>query len=172
MKGAEQDAGRQEQNDDDEEEEDDLHSLYVVRHADEKRKRPRLDVEALERAGWKDDRGAIEDSYAQKEADALQKKRNVEAAKAAVARMPVVGEDREQDRPVEAAETAKHITVREVSGRRRASQSMLAPRRKDGTRLTFNERERRSRTKRGENDFNQEQKRILRQKTDGFSMGY
>lgn len=172
MKRAEPDLAGEEQSDDDEEEEDYLDSLHVVRHADEQRKQPRLDVEALERAGWRDDRGAIEDTYAQKEADALQEKRNVEAEEAAAARMSVVGQDHEQDRSVEAAKTAKHMPVREVPGRRRAGQSNLAPRRKDGTQLTFNERERRSRTKRGENDFNQEQKRILRQQTDGFSMGY
>ena len=44
---------------------------------------------------------------------------------------------------------------------------------KDGGKpRTFNAKERASRTKRGDNDYVQEEKRILRQTTDGFSMGY
>lgn len=43
---------------------------------------------------------------------------------------------------------------------------------KDGKVRTFNEKEKRSRSKRGDNDYVQEEKRILRQCTDGYSMGY
>ena len=43
---------------------------------------------------------------------------------------------------------------------------------KKGKPITFNAKERRSRAKRGDNDYVQEEKRILRQTTDGYAMGY
>lgn len=43
---------------------------------------------------------------------------------------------------------------------------------KSGKVRTFNEKEKRSRSARGDNDYVQEEKRILRQATDGYSMGY
>ena len=38
--------------------------------------------------------------------------------------------------------------------------------------MTFNSKEKRSRAARGDNDYVQEEKRILRQATDGYAMGY
>lgn len=47
-----------------------------------------------------------------------------------------------------------------------------APKRKDGKHETFDQKEKRSRKARNECDWNQEEKRILRQQTDGYSLGY
>ena len=50
----------------------------------------------------------------------------------------------------------------------------IAPGQKDrkGKPVTFNSKEKRSRAARGDNDYVQEEKRILRQATDGYAMGY
>ena len=47
-----------------------------------------------------------------------------------------------------------------------------APKRKDGKHESFDQKEKRSRKQRNECDWNQEEKRILRQTTDGYSLGY
>ena len=47
-----------------------------------------------------------------------------------------------------------------------------APKRRDGKHESFDQKEKRSRKQRNECDWNQEQKRILRQTTDGYSLGY
>ena len=47
-----------------------------------------------------------------------------------------------------------------------------APRRRDGKHESFDQKEKRSRKQRNECDWNQEEKRILRQTTDGYSLGY
>jgi hypothetical protein len=51
-------------------------------------------------------------------------------------------------------------------------QGSRAPKRKDGKHETFDQKEKRSRKARNECDWNQEEKRILRQQTDGYSLGY
>ena len=47
-----------------------------------------------------------------------------------------------------------------------------APKRRDGKHESFDQKEKRSRKQRNECDWNQEEKRILRQTTDGYSLGY
>ena len=47
-----------------------------------------------------------------------------------------------------------------------------APKRRDGKHESFDQKEKRSRKQRYECDWNQEEKRILRQTTDGYSLGY
>ena len=52
------------------------------------------------------------------------------------------------------------------------AKSSRAPKRRDGKHESFDQKEKRSRKQRNECDWNQEEKRILRQTTDGYSLGY
>lgn len=96
-------------------------------------------VDALERAGWRDG-GPLEPLYAEAQ--------QAEAAAAAAAAAAEAAAAEEPPAPVEApAEAPVEVTKKKLS---------------------FNRKEKRSRSMRGENDFVQEQKRILRRQTDGF----
>ena len=65
-----------------------------------------------------------------------------------------------------------HLLARKFSTR--GPRPGVAPGQKDrkGKPVTFNSKEKRSRAARGDNDYVQEEKRILRQATDGYAMGY
>lgn len=170
-----------------EEEEDEFESLCLLRpvQAESFRNRRRLDVEALERAGcvpaafparsnvaltrWRSDSATVEDAYAQSEAKAQEQKRAAEMAAQAAEAATIAERERARTAAADAAEEDE-ATSQPTSNK--GARSKLAQRRKVGSQMTFNEREKRSRTMRGENDWNQEQKRILRQQTDGFCMGY
>ena len=82
---------------------------------------------------------------------------------------------RERARINAEAEAAKRRDAAEPSSAEAppaVARGSRAPKRKDGKHESFDQKEKRSRKQRNECDWNQEEKRILRQTTDGYSLGY
>ena len=100
-----------------------------------------------------------------------------EAAKreAAEAKEREAAQERERARIKAEAEAAKRRDAAEPSSAEAppaVARGSRAPKRKDGKHESFDQKEKRSRKQRNECDWNQEEKRILRQTTDGYSLGY
>ena len=99
-----------------------------------------------------------------------------EAAKreAAEAKARAEAQERERLRIAAEAEAAKHRDAAEAPAEDTPPmpKGSRAPKRKDGKHESFDQKEKRSRKQRNECDWNQEEKRILRQTTDGYSLGY
>ena len=94
--------------------------------------------------------------------DAAEAKARAEAQERERARVAAEAEAatrREEEPPAEEAPPA-------------VARASRAPKRKDGKHESFDQKEKRSRKQRNECDWNQEEKRILRQTTDGYSLGY
>ena len=94
--------------------------------------------------------------------DAAEAKERAEAQERERAR---IAAEAEAAKRREAAEPPAEDTLQLPKGSR-------APKRKDGKHESFDQKEKRSRKQRNECDWNQEEKRILRQTTDGYSLGY
>ena len=98
-----------------------------------------------------------------------------EAAKREAAEAKERAEAQERERSRIAAE-AEAATRREAEppaeDTPQLAKGSRAPKRKDGKHESFDQKEKRSRKQRNECDWNQEEKRILRQTTDGYSLGY
>ena len=94
--------------------------------------------------------------------DAAEAKERAEAQERKCARIAAEAEAatrREEEPPSEDAPPA-------------VARGSRAPKRRDGKHESFDQKEKRSRKQRNECDWNQEEKRILRQTTDGYSLGY
>ncbi|KAJ1458728.1 hypothetical protein M885DRAFT_586079 [Pelagophyceae sp. CCMP2097] len=129
-----------------------------------KKKKRRLDINAIQKAGWQAVEG-LENDFAEKETMRAAEKRAendraVEAQRAAEAESEAAraaaDEEAQDDTP--AGSTAS-------AGSKEADLEKKKHR-------SYNQKETRSRKMRGENDYVQEEKRLLRQGTDGYSMGY
>ena len=99
-----------------------------------------------------------------------------EAAKREAAEAKERAEAQERERARIAAE-AEAATRREAEPPAEdappaVARGSRAPKRRDGKHESFDQKEKRSRKQRNECDWNQEEKRILRQTTDGYSLGY
>ena len=98
-----------------------------------------------------------------------------EAAKREAAEAKERAEAQERERARIAAE-AEAATRREAEPPSEDAPPLAkgsrAPKRRDGKHESFDQKEKRSRKQRNECDWNQEEKRILRQTTDGYSLGY
>ena len=98
-----------------------------------------------------------------------------EAAKREAAEAKERAEAQERERARIAAE-AEAATRREAEppseDTPQLAKGSRAPKRRDGKHESFDQKEKRSRKQRNECDWNQEEKRILRQTTDGYSLGY
>ena len=99
-----------------------------------------------------------------------------EAAKREAAEAKERAEAQERERARIAAE-AEAATRREAEPPSEeappaVARGSRAPKRRDGKHESFDQKEKRSRKQRNECDWNQEEKRILRQTTDGYSLGY
>ena len=99
-----------------------------------------------------------------------------EAAKREAAEAKERAEAQERERARIAAE-AEAATRREAEPPTEdappaVARGSRAPKRRDGKHESFDQKEKRSRKQRNECDWNQEEKRILRQTTDGYSLGY
>ena len=98
-----------------------------------------------------------------------------EAAKreAAEAKARAEAQERERLRIAAEAEAAKRREAEPPSeDAPPLAKGSRAPKRRDGKHESFDQKEKRSRKQRNECDWNQEEKRILRQTTDGYSLGY
>ena len=94
---------------------------------------------------------------------------------AAEAKERAEAQERERARIAAEAEAAKRRDAAEPSSAEAppaVARGSRAPKRKDGKHESFDQKEKRSRKQRNECDWNQEEKRILRQTTDGYSLGY
>ena len=94
---------------------------------------------------------------------------------AAEAKARAEAQERERARIKAEAEAAKRRDAAEPSSAEAppaVARGSRAPKRKDGKHESFDQKEKRSRKQRNECDWNQEEKRILRQTTDGYSLGY
>lgn len=99
----------------------------------------------------------------------------------AAAASPRAAPEAARERPAEEAARLQSELAADYPGahqpprayRNRDKKLGLAPgKTKRGGKESFNSKEKRSRTKRGDNDYVQEEKRILRQATDGYGLGY
>ena len=84
-------------------------------------------------------------------------------------------QERERARIKAEAEAAKRREAAEPPSEEAppaVARGSRAPKRKDGKHESFDQKEKRSRKQRNECDWNQEEQRILRQTTDGYSLGY
>ena len=110
---------------------------------------------------------SLEASTARREKEAAAKREAAEAKERAEA------QERERARIAAEAEAA---TRREAEPPAEDTPPLAkgsrAPKRRDGKHESFDQKEKRSRKQRNECDWNQEEKRILRQTTDGYSLGY
>ena len=100
-----------------------------------------------------------------------------EAAKreAAEAKARAEAQERERLRIAAEAEAATRREAAEPPSEEAppaVARGSRAPKRRDGKHESFDQKEKRSRKQRNECDWNQEEKRILRQTTDGYSLGY
>ena len=112
---------------------------------------------------------SLEASTARREREEAAKREAAEAKERAEA------QERERARIKAEAEAAKRRDAAEPSSAEAppaVARGSRAPKRKDGKHESFDQKEKRSRKQRNECDWNQEEKRILRQTTDGYSLGY
>ena len=112
---------------------------------------------------------SLEASTARREQAEKEKRDAAEAKERAEA------QERERARIKAEAEAAKRRDAAEPSSAEAppaVARGSRAPKRKDGKHESFDQKEKRSRKQRNECDWNQEEKRILRQTTDGYAMGY
>ena len=112
---------------------------------------------------------SLEASTARREQAEKEKRDAAEAKERAEA------QERERARIKAEAEAAKRRDAAEPSSAEAppaVARGSRAPKRKDGKHESFDQKEKRSRKQRNECDWNQEEKRILRQTTDGYSLGY
>ena len=112
---------------------------------------------------------SLEASTARREQAEKEKRDAAEAKERAEA------QERERARIAAEAEAAKRRDAAEPSSAEAppaVARGSRAPKRKDGKHESFDQKEKRSRKQRNECDWNQEEKRILRQTTDGYSLGY
>jgi hypothetical protein len=111
---------------------------------------------------------SLEASTARREKEEAAKRDAAEAKARAEAR------ERERARIKAEAEAAKRREAAEPPAEDTPPmpKGSRAPKRKDGKHESFDQKEKRSRKQRNECDWNQEEKRILRQTTDGYSLGY
>ena len=111
---------------------------------------------------------SLEASTARREKEEAAKREAAEAKERAEA------QERERARIAAEAEAAKRREEEPPSEEAppAVARGSRAPKRKDGKHESFDAKEKRSRKQRNECDWNQEEKRILRQTTDGYSLGY
>ena len=111
---------------------------------------------------------SLEASTARREQAEKEKRDAAEAKERAEA------QERERLRIAAEAEAAKRREAAEAPAEDTPPmpKGSRAPKRKDGKHESFDQKEKRSRKQRNECDWNQEEKRILRQTTDGYSLGY
>ena len=112
---------------------------------------------------------SLEASTARREKEEAAKREAAEAKERAEA------QERERARIKAEAEAAKRRDAAEPPSEEAppaVARGSRAPKRKDGKHESFDQKEKRSRKQRNECDWNQEEKRILRQTTDGYSLGY
>ena len=111
---------------------------------------------------------SLEASTARRERAEKEKRDAAEAKERAEA------QERERARIAAEAETAKHREEEPPAEEAppAVARGSRAPKRRDGKHESFDQKEKRSRKQRNECDWNQEEKRILRQTTDGYSLGY
>ena len=111
---------------------------------------------------------SLEASTARREKEEAAKREAAEAKERAEA------QEREHARIAAEAEAAKRRQEEPPSEEAppAVARGSRAPKRRDGKHESFDQKEKRSRKQRNECDWNQEEKRILRQTTDGYSLGY
>ena len=112
---------------------------------------------------------SLEASTARREKEEAAKREAAEAKERAEA------QERERARIAAEAEAAKRREAAEAPSEEAppaVARGSRAPKRRDGKHESFDQKEKRSRKQRNECDWNQEEKRILRQTTDGYSLGY
>ena len=112
---------------------------------------------------------SLEASTARREREEAAKREAAEAMARAEA------QERERWRIAEVAEAATRLQAAEPPSEEAppaVARGSRAPKRRDGKHESFDQKEKRSRKQRNECDWNQEEKRILRQTTDGYSLGY
>ena len=110
---------------------------------------------------------SLEASTARREREEAAKREAAEAKERAEAR------ERERARIAAEAEAAKRREAEPpAEDPPPLAKGSRAPKRRDGKHESFDQKEKRSRKQRNECDWNQEEKRILRQTTDGYSLGY
>ena len=144
------------------------------RKADKKkRKATEIDYDALASAGYSATEALSESGTAKRleeeRVSRLTAEREKEQAQANSAAAAVAAVKDEQRKAAERATVAKAAEKEEEMGW--IAKERLKAKDKGG-KMTFNDKEKRSRTKRGDDNYVEQEKRILRQNTDGFSFGY